>query len=224
MKKYTILILLFLFACSDNVKQEKEKLPNDIRWVTNSSEYKILCQQIYNNATINLLPLINKKNIKYAVVMDLDETVLDNSDYQINLVENNLSFTQENWSEWVNQANATLVPGAKEFISALRQYANIQIIFLSNRMHVNLEPTINNMKKLNIVDEKDIFLLRKDKADKKNIRRDEIILGKNRMVEVGPMQIIGYFGDATHDFPKEDKFYKFGSNMFMFPNPMYGKW
>ena len=224
MKKYTILILLFLFACSDNVKQEKEKLPNDIRWVTNSSEYKILCQQIYNNATINLLPLINKKNIKYAVVMDLDETVLDNSDYQINLVENNLSFTQENWSEWVNQANATLVPGAKEFISALRQYANIQIIFLSNRMHVNLEPTINNMKKLNIVDEKDIFLLRKDKADKKNIRRDEIILGKNRMVEVGPMQIIGYFGDAAHDFPKEDKFYKFGTNMFMFPNPMYGKW
>ncbi|MDB4126197.1 hypothetical protein N9597_02800 [Candidatus Marinimicrobia bacterium] len=224
MKKYTILILLFLFACSDNVKQEKEKLPNDIRWVTNSSEYKILCQQIYNNATINLLPLINKKNIKYAVVMDLDETVLDNSDYQINLVENNLSFTQENWSEWVNQENATLVPGAKEFISALRQYANIQIIFLSNRMHVNLEPTINNMKKLNIVEEKDIFLLRKDRADKKNIRRDEIILGKNRMVEVGPMQIIGYFGDAAHDFPKEDKFYKFGSNMFMFPNPMYGKW
>jgi 5'-nucleotidase (lipoprotein e(P4) family) len=224
MKKYTMLILLFLFACSDNVKEEKEKLPNDIRWVTNSSEYQILSKQIYNNATLNLLPLINKKNEVFAVIMDLDETVLDNSAYQINLVENNLSFTPENWSEWVNQENATLIPGAKEFISKLREYANIQIIFLSNRMHSNLEPTINNMKKLNILDEKDVFLLRKDKADKKYIRRDEIILGKGRMNEMGPMQIIGYFGDAAHDFPKEDKFYKFGSNMFMFPNPMYGKW
>ena len=224
MKKYTMLILLFLFACSDNVKEEKEKLPNDIRWVTNSSEYQILSKQIYNNATLNLLPLIKKKNEVFAVIMDLDETVLDNSAYQINLVENNLSFTPENWSEWVNQENATLIPGAKEFISKLREYANIQIIFLSNRMHSNLEPTINNMKKLNILDEKDVFLLRKDKADKKYIRRDEIILGKGRMNEMGPMQIIGYFGDAAHDFPKEDKFYKFGSNMFMFPNPMYGKW
>ena len=226
MKKYLVLILLFLFACSDNIKkiEENDKLPNDIRWVTNSSEYKILCQQIYNNATINLLPLINKKNVKYAVVMDLDETVLDNSAYQINLVENNNSFTPGNWSDWVQEENATLVPGAKEFILNLRQYANIQIIFLSNRMHVNLEPTINNMKKLNILHDNDIFLLRKDKADKKYLRRDEILFGKGRMAEMGPMQIIGYFGDAAHDFPEEDLFYKFGTNMFMFPNPMYGKW
>lgn len=224
MKKYTMLILLFLFACSDNVKEEKEKLPNDIRWVTNSSEYQILSKQIYNNATLNLLPLINKKNEVFAVIMDLDETVLDNSAYQINLVENNLSFTLENWSEWVNQENATLVPGANEFISKLREYANIQIIFLSNRMHSNLEPTINNMKKLNILDEKDVFLLRKNKADKKYLRRNEVMTGVGRMEKFGPMKVIGYFGDAAHDFPDEDIYYKFGVNMFMFPNPMYGKW
>ena len=44
------------------------------------------------------------------------------------------------------------------------------------------------------------------------------------MQNAGPMKILSYFGDARHDFPDEDNIYRFGENMFMFPNPMYGKW
>ena len=218
-KKYIIYIALLCFAVS-----QAFPLPNDVRWVTNSSEYKILCKQIYEHAwwKINSNPILEQS--QWAIVMDLDETVLDNSQYQINLSKKNESYNPDSWSKWVNLEQADLVPGAKIFIDKIRSFDNIQLIFLSNRMAKNLAPTIQNMKALGIYDEQDIFLLRENKQDKKYIRRNEIMLGTGRMQNTGPMKILSYFGDARHDFPDEDNIYRFGENMFMFPNPMYGKW
>ena len=91
-------------------------------------------------------------------------------------------------------------------------------------MAKNELPTIENMKQLNIYRDSDIFLLRIDKADKKYVRRSEVINGTGRLKDIGAMSVLAYFGDAHHDFPDEDEIYIFGDNMFMFPNPMYGKW
>ena len=44
------------------------------------------------------------------------------------------------------------------------------------------------------------------------------------MNKLGPLKVLAYFGDAKHDFPKPNDDFIFGHNMFMFPNPMYGKW
>ena len=234
-KKYIIYLLCLLcYGCSINVgidsnknleqpEIEDLKLPNDVRWVTNSSEYKILCEQLYKNAWDNLSATLTEADAQTAIIMDLDETVLDNSKYQIGLVEKNESYNPESWSTWVNLQEAELVPGAKEFIDRVRA-TNTRIIFLSNRMAKNESPTIENMQRLKIYDESDIFLLRLDKADKKHVRRAEAINGTGRLQDIGPMQILGYFGDAYHDFPDESNTYMFGKNMFMFPNPMYGKW
>ncbi len=234
-KKYILYLLCLLcYGCSINLdidanknleQQETKdlKLPNDVRWVTNSSEYKILCEQLYKNAWDNLAATLKEADTQTAIIMDLDETVLDNSKYQIGLVEKNESYNPESWSIWVNLQEAELVPGAKEFIDRVRT-TNTRIIFLSNRMAKNESPTIENMKRLQIYDESDIFLLRLDKADKKHVRRAEAINGTGRLQDIGPMKILGYFGDAYHDFPDENNTYIFGENMFMFPNPMYGKW
>ena len=238
MKKYILFILCLLFySCSVNFeidssekdspvekeKIKKIKLPNDIRWVTNSSEYQILCEQTYENAWNHLSETLKTADSQSAIIMDLDETVLDNSKYQIGLVEKNESYNPESWSLWVNLKEADLVPGAKKFIDNVRN-TNVSIIFLSNRMAKNELPTIENMRALNIYEEDDIFMLRIDKSDKKHIRRAEILNGTGRMGEVGPLTVLAYFGDARHDFPDPDDYYNFGENMFMFPNPMYGKW
>ncbi len=242
MKKCMSLFLcLSLYGCAINLdfgfgeedaKPEKDqikstpqeiKIPNDIRWVTKSSEYKILCEQTYKNAWDNLSEILNQVNEQSAIIMDLDETVLDNSKYQIGLTEKGESYNPESWSTWVNLEEAELVPGAKKFIDNVRT-TNTIIIFLSNRMAKNEKPTIENMKRLNIYDEKDIFLLRIDKADKKHVRRNEVTSGTGRLEQAGPMEVLAYFGDAFHDFPQESETYIFGQNMFMFPNPMYGKW
>ncbi|MFL2988844.1 MAG: HAD family acid phosphatase [Candidatus Neomarinimicrobiota bacterium] len=233
MKNIMYLIFIVLYGCSLSVETDVDKkldsantetkLPNDIRWITNSSEYKILCEQTYKNAWDNLSEVLKNANSQSAIIMDLDETILDNSDYQVGLTEKNESYKPESWFVWVNQEEAKLVPGAKAFIDSVRT-TKTRLIFLSNRMAKNELPTINNMKQLSIYEEDDIFLLRIDKPDKKHIRRAEVIDGTGRIKDIGPLTVLAYFGDARHDFPDPDDYYSFGKNMFMFPNPMYGKW
>lgn len=233
MKNIMYLIFIVLYGCSLSVETDVDKklesantetkLPNDIRWITNSSEYKILCEQTYKNAWDNLSDVLKNATSQSAIIMDLDETILDNSDYQVGLTEKNESYKPESWFVWVNQEEAKLVPGAKAFIDSVRT-TKTRLIFLSNRMAKNELPTINNMKQLSIYEEEDIFLLRIDKPDKKHIRRAEVIDGTGRIKDIGPLTVLAYFGDARHDFPDPDDYYSFGKNMFMFPNPMYGKW
>ena len=151
-KKYILYILCLLcYGCinvgfdvnkeSKQTKSQDLKLPNDVRWVTNSSEYQILCEQLYQNAWDNLSATLKEADTQSASIMDLDETVLDNSKYQIDLVKKNESYNPESWSVWVNLMEAELVPGAKQFIYRVRT-TNTRIIFLSNRMAKNESPTI----------------------------------------------------------------------------------
>ena len=205
------------------------KLPNDVRWVRESKEYVALCNQVYANAIDKLQVTISPNNYSlniinnnYAVVMDLDETVLDNSDYQVELYNKNEQYNPDSWDEWVVKEDAKLVPGAYDYISFLRNH-NIQIIFISNRMHKRLQETKNNMLELGIYSDNDIYLLRLDRADKKTIRRAEIFNSTGRMKGFKQFEIIQYLGDAIGDF-EVDNLDRFGLDQFVFPNPMYGKW
>ena len=78
-------VVLFIIYLNPNFLQKTEKiktkLPNDIRWVVQSDEYKMLCEKIYAQATIETENLYSSKT--QAIIMDLDETVLDNSKYQV---------------------------------------------------------------------------------------------------------------------------------------------
>ena len=223
------IILVLLVSCAfivgiiyfspnylQRTQKKQKKLPNDVRWVVNSDEYVMLCRQIYKEASIRTKNLYSNK--KQAIIMDLDETILDNSTYQIENFNKGKSFNMESWGKWVNRAEASLVPGTKEYINLVRKLG-IQLIFISNRMDTRVEATKKNMKELNIYNENDIYLLRLDKADKKDIRRDEVLNGTNRMATYSSFDVIVYIGDAMGDFPKDKK-----SNNFILPNPMYGKW
>ena len=155
-KLYINLIILTLsfLILGCNVNSDNIKLPNDIRWVVESKEYDILCEQIYNTAWGKLSRLLKNSDSNSCIVMDLDETVLDNSKYQIDLTKKGESYNPESWSEWVNLKEAELVPGAKNFIDNVNK-TNVRIVFLSNRMDKNKLPTINNMERLSIVDSDD---------------------------------------------------------------------
>ena len=220
--KKIIGIVLFSILLND-------KLPNDVRWVRNSSEYKSLCHQVYSQAIYKIEKKVkhnkfslNTRQNNYAVIMDLDETVLDNSDYQVDLFDKNQTFNMDSWAKWVEREEAKLVPGAQKYINHLRKN-NIQIIFISNRMHARLKSTKNNMKKLGIFSKHDIYLLRKDKSDKKQIRRNEVFSTTGRMNEFNEFTVIQYLGDAMGDFNSK-KYDRFGVDQFILPNPMYGKW
>ena len=203
---------------------DKEKVPNNIRWIRQSLEYERLCEQVYQRSTVQILKVLKKESKKQnlAVVVDLDETVLNNSLYQVERWQAGLSFTQDSWSEWVNRKEAGLVPGVKEFLSAVRK-KGVRVVFLSNRMNHNLEPTRENLRLLGVLDPNDLFLLRLDKNDLKEVRRKEVTDGTGRMKKIGPLNVIGYVGDQMGDFPSGQK-KEFGKTNFLLPNPMYGKW
>ena len=185
----------------------------------NGINFNFIADKNYIRNKIDLI----EQNRRYAVVMDLDETVMDNSQYQVQLFRKNETFNQTSWSEWVNMEKAKLLPGAKDFINFLRS-KNIQIIFMSNRMDYNLVPTKNNLKSLGVLSDSDIFLLRLDKSDKKDVRRSEIFNSSGRMKKYPQFNVIAYFGDQYGDFPKVDNIDEWPEQYYMFPNPMYGKW
>ena len=95
----------FLFFTGSGLVVGEGKLPNDVRWVRQSAEYRILCEQLFHQATVAILRTVKaeKNSGNLAVVVDLDETVLDNSHYQVERWKAGLSFTQDSWSDWVNR-------------------------------------------------------------------------------------------------------------------------
>ena len=202
----------------------KAKVPNDIRWIRQSLEYERLCEQVYQRSTVQILKVLKKESKKknLALVVDLDETVLNNSLYQVERWQAGLTFTQDSWSDWVNRKEAGLVPGAKDFLSTVRK-KEVRVVFLSNRMNHNLEPTRENLRLLGVLDPDDLFLLRLDKDDLKEVRRKEVMEGTGRMKKIGPLRVIGYVGDQMGDFPSKGA-KEFGKTNFILPNPMYGKW
>jgi len=155
--------------------------------------------------------------------MDLDETVLDNSGYQRQLESNRTSHTQTAWAAWVAQQEAGLVPGARDFIAKVRTLPRARIVFLSNRYTIGLDATRANLQELGVTVDSDIFLLRRERADTKALRRQEIFAGNRRMAPYGAHRVVAWFGDAAHDFPNDPKL-KWGTEKFMLPNPVYGSW
>jgi len=220
--KQLFYILLFLLPISACHNEGTGKLPNDVRWVIQSNEYTSLCEQIYSSARSVLQNKFEGVN-RPVIVMDLDETVLNNVQYQVELFEKSETYNPTSWNAWVNKELATAVPGAKPFILEFKQKYKGRIIFISNRDASTLKATRNNLDSLGLLFEDDIFLLRKDKKDTKIVRRNEVIEGLGRMESFGPHRVLAYFGDQIGDFPTDTSFV-FSINKFMFPNPMYGKW
>ncbi|MDE2714633.1 MAG: hypothetical protein OSB74_09760 [Verrucomicrobiota bacterium] len=192
-------------------------------WVTRSREYKAVCLQTYASALEKVAAAAQKEPGPWAIVMDLDETVLDNSGYQRDLETKGEAYSQESWEVWVLKKEAALVPGAKEFISKVRALPRARIIFISNRYARNTNPTRLNLEKLGVAGANDIYMLRKEKADTKIIRQKEVLEGTGRMVKHGAHRVVAWFGDAAHDMPDDPKL-KWGTHKFMLPNPIYGNW
>ena len=220
--KKLIYILLFILPISACQNKEDAKLPNDVRWVTQSSEYSSVCEQIYNSASSVLQNQFEGVD-RPVIVMDLDETVLNNVQYQVELFEKSETYNPTSWNAWVNKELATAVPGAKSFILDFKEKYEGLIVFISNRDASTIKATRNNLDNLGLLFEDDVFLLRKDKRDTKIVRRNEVIEGIGRMQSYGPNSVLAYFGDQIGDFPNDTSFV-FSLNKFIFPNPIYGKW
>lgn len=234
-----IISILFFSSCQQFSKKQplgsEEKLSmqlgNATLWFQQSAEMEASFLQAYDKGKILLkikMDTLSDSGLKPAVILDLDETVLDNSPYEARLFLKGENYSSESWKKWCNEAQADALPGAVNFLN-FADSLGLKIFYVSNRKIGVFEPTLKNLKTLKLPQaEKDHLLLRTTKSDKTERRE---------MVKTDH-QILLYVGDNLTDYSQifaerdstlgKDLVKKHQKellhNFIMLPNPMYGEW
>lgn len=130
-------------------------------YMQKAAEYRALAYQAYNIARLRLDADLDKKNVKRlpknqrklprSIVVDIDETVLDNSPAQAFGITNGLPFNQRDWYAWGEMRKAKAIPGAVEFLN----YAvgkGVKVFYVSNRDEVQKSATIDNLRSVGFAD------------------------------------------------------------------------
>jgi 5'-nucleotidase (lipoprotein e(P4) family) len=218
-------------AAENYDQQLSAQLTQSVLWYQLSAERKIICQSIYAHATEMMTTNAERYMVQgrpMAVILDIDETVLDNSPYEGFLIKNGLTFTPESWREWVSQANAKLIPGAAGFITRATDLG-LEVFYVSNRGYESLSATMSNLQlyDLPFIDP-DHILLKTDMSDKTE-RREQIKESHTVVFSVGDQfgdfmseGYMKYFGAEVEDqgieLPDSLK-----NHFALLPNPMYGE-
>jgi len=193
-----------------------------------AAEYKALCFQAYNIARERIDEAVKKHGKKpYAVITDIDETLLDNSPYDAARALKNMDYTLKSWKEWTAKSIADTVPGAPSFF----KYAaskGVKVFYITNRDTDERVSTLKNLRLYHLPYADDAHLLLKSSSSSKESRRQQVLKKYN---------IILLCGDNLPDFdalydnkPTEqnraaatEKLRKqFGKHYIVIPNPSYG--
>ena len=115
---YYLIFLLFAAGCQTSSTEEPAVYPIELKWVRHSIEYQSMCLQTYQAAWKAVKARSATLSRDWAVVLDVDETALDNSRYQEILYEKSEAFPFY-WDGWVMEENCPPVPGVKAFIDSV---------------------------------------------------------------------------------------------------------
>ena len=174
-----------------------------------------------------------------AVVLDLDETVLDNTVYQARLIHEHAAYNNVSWGEWVGAGEAGAIPGAREFIAKARALGHT-VFYISNRDCTAPPPTasdpcpaktatMKNLVALGIDSRADPahLLLRGEKPEwnKSSKTSRRAFIGANYRIVALVGDDLGDFVDPTVFAADRERLEPhFGTNWFVLPNPIYGSW
>ena len=216
-------------------------------YMQTSAEYRAACYQAYRLASLRLkeqLASDPKEALKPAIVMDLDETVLDNGGFQAMMIRSGLAYDQRLWDLWEEKHGdrVGLIPGAKEFILAA-EAAGVQVCHISNRNDLYRAQTKKVLERLGIPvrDEMQLQLATEKTGSNKTSRRENVEKA---------YRVVLYVGDNLRDFDEKFRMEKFdpakpetiasgiegrkkavdgdresfGTKWIILPNPAYGEW
>jgi 5'-nucleotidase (lipoprotein e(P4) family) len=201
--------------------------PLAVHWFRTAAEQEAIFVQTYRAATARMEALAGGRAAgTWAVILDADETVLDNSTYQKERAEQGLGFTDESWDAWVRRVEATALPGAAAFIARARQLGG-RVVLVTNRDEDICDPTRANVVRVGIT--VDAVLCRVGGVSDKNPRFRAVEEGA--VPGIAPAEVLVWVGDNIQDFPAlnqqlrgrgEAAYALFGDRYFILPNPMYG--
>ncbi len=218
-------------------------------WSQLAVEHDLVYREIYHVAQQKLLHALHDKRwdalphderhgsvrgLKPAVILDVDETVLDNSPYQARLVRYHQNYNEATWGAWVKEEKARALPGALAFTRFAARHG-IRVFYLSNRSQDLDKATLDNLRKLGFPVQGNAFLGLGTYVkgceligSQKTCRRE--LIGRK-------YRVLMQFGDQVGDFVTvlsntpsgrrkaiEPYIQWIGQRWFVLPNPMYGSW
>lgn len=226
-----------------------------VLWMQTAAEYRVLARQAWQLAAARLhsasepgsaaleqwdMPAQQLAALPTAVIVDLDETVLDNSWFQARLVREQRDYSDADWDRWMAEEAATLIPGAREFLDEAARLGH-RIFYVSNRecprtpAPAAADPcpaktwTLHNLRALGLpgTDDPANLLMRRERpewsASDKTPRR--AWLGQRyRIVEMVGDDIRDFVDRPLFDARRDELMPLFGERWFMLPNAMYGSW
>ena len=208
-----------------------DSIPLAVRWFRASAERRAVYLETYRAAAATLerrsagLPAGS-----WAVILDADETVIDNSPYEQQLAERHASYSEATWREWVLRQAAAALPGAAAFTARVHALGG-KVAIVTNRNDQYCEPTRANLRQVGIV--ADEVLCRTDPKNGSKDPRFEAVAAGTAPSTLGPLKVLMWVGDNIQDFPhlsqsiraaSDSAFADFGETYIALPNPMYGSW
>jgi len=206
-----------------------DSLPNDVKWVRSSAEYRALTREIYTMAGDRLPELVRGLPARgWAVILDADETVLDNSEYQRRLAVEHSAFDAKSWTAWVNERAAPAVPGAVGFTEHVHSLGG-RVAIVTNRSMAECDATRENLRAIGV--QADLVLCQPAGEADKNPRFQRVQSG-GAAPGLPALSVVEWLGDNIQDFPSLTQaartdsaaLAQFGKRYFVLPNPMYGSW
>lgn len=225
---------------------------NAVLWVQASAEYRAAAETVYRAAADRLDAALAQAqwdalvpsdrdnagdiaDLKPAVIMDIDETVLDNSPYQARLVRDRAQYDDASWDLWVAEEKARAVPGAVDFARAAAA-KGVTILYLSNRAVHLKDATLANLEAAGMpVANDEVFLGLgtvvpgcEQRGSEKTCRRR--LAGREYRVLMQFGDQLGDFVEVADNTPAAraallDAYGDwFGERWWMLPNPTYGGW
>lgn len=205
-----------------------------VAWKQTAAEYRALYYQAFNLARMQLdLALKARKpgDKPLAVITDIDDTVLNASNYWGYMIDQNKDFFDDPiWDKWIPDNKLTATPGSVEFFK-YAQAQGVEVFYVSSRDQGDktFEYALGNLNAVGFpfVDDKHVTILRE--SSNKEPRQNEIAQKYN---------VVVMLGDNLNDFKRkyyvknvderirlmeEDK-ELFGRKFIVLPNPTDGHW
>ena len=205
----------------------------EVKYVRDSEEYATITRATYRAAARAVEAAATRvpRGQSWAVMLDIDETTLDNSAYEMERRTYQQPHDEALFAAWIARRESGVVPGVQDFIAAVRRLGG-RVVWNTNRLAAESTDTRATLDRWGLWNAGDrLCLLTADTAYTKAARRAEAAGGTGACSWNERVSILVFIGDQLGDFPQRGESdadagreEAFGVRYFLLPNPMYGAW
>lgn len=238
-----MLLLVLLQGCSTHQAEvDTHENLNAALWTQTAVEYEATTLQAYRLATSNLDRALldphwaaaleqgdGYAHLPPAVILDLDQTVLDTSHYNARIIREYGSHSQQHFAEWCDESEVPAIPGAKDFVDhAVAR--GVAVFYNSARREALRDCTTRNLRTLGLPLPRPDRLLLNDgtPSSSKTMQRARVVSRYRVLLLVGD-DLNDFVSGAKSDSDKRRALAgryagRWGREWIILPNPMYGSW